>query len=516
MNKSILYLCLLFSFLLLWLTAMLYQYQQQDIVLEKNGLQFVAVDRAKIPKPHSRDLVFIAQELATSKKQLYRFSKSESNDLHHFFCYPLTEDSPSFDELFVQAISGKLKFEAQLCTLSTEDLIQIVTTQEIVARQLLQQRMEPGFFGFLDDSPLIFLVIAFLLFLLLWLLDGIVLVLQFLFNQNLAVLVKAIGLLLLGWVLSKTVPVWYPFSFLGNVLRLVIFLLPSFILFQYLNPNYFRKFSFPDGELFKFLCLFLGTSSFLFLGNYLGQWFDQQNTPVVLTARNNMLEIGFILSLSLGNLLNNVRKQLRFIYQQGKLLQKSEQQTLASQAALEALQASVNPHFLYNALNAIAGLATQDGEKTKKMALALSSFYQYITNKTNQQVSSLADELALIDNYLAIEKIRFEEQLQISLRIDPAAQTSQLPRFILQPIVENAIKYGFHQNKIAVRIEAQLVQSNLIIKVFDGGKAFDDQLSQGHGLQSVAKKLRYSYPDRHQLAFINTPEKHVYLQIQQN
>ncbi len=495
---------------------MLYQSQQQEIVLEKNGLQFVAVDRAKIPKPHSQELVFIAQEPTSSKKQLYRFAKSETENLHHFFCYSITEDSPPTDELFVQAISGKLKFESQRCTLSTEALIQLVTTQKIVARQLLQRRTEAGFFGFLDDSPLIFLVIAFLLFLLLWLLDGIVQVLQLLFNQNLALFVKAIGLLLLGLVLIKTIPIWYPFSFAGNLLRLVIFLLPSFILFQYLNARYFRGLSFPDGELFRFLCLFFGTSCFLLLGNYLGQWLDQQSMPVVLTARNSMLEIGFILSLSLGNLLNNVRKQLGFIYQQGKRLQKSEQQTLASQAALEALQASVNPHFLYNALNAIAGLATQDGEKTKKMALSLSSFYQYMTNKTDQQISSLADELALIDNYLAIEKIRFEEQLQVSLEIDPAAQTSQLPRFILQPIIENAIKYGFHQNKIAVRIEAQLVETDLIIKIFDGGKAFDDQLSQGYGLQSVAKKLRYLYPDRHQLAFINTPEKHVYLQIQQN
>ena len=87
-------------------------------------------------------------------------------------------------------------------------------------------------------------------------------------------------------------------------------------------------------------------------------------------------------------------------------------------AQLEALHAKINPHFLYNSLNTIAGLALVDGEKTRQMALALSRFFRYSINKEQTNLICVSEEIEMINTYLDIEKIRFGNQLDYKIECD--------------------------------------------------------------------------------------------------
>ncbi|MFK7981526.1 MAG: sensor histidine kinase [Saprospiraceae bacterium] len=230
--------------------------------------------------------------------------------------------------------------------------------------------------------------------------------------------------------------------------------------------------------------------------------------------------IGWLI-LGIGNFLNNLRvhnielrqkeKELIIFREKEKELLISKQKELQSQAELDALQARVNPHFLYNSLNSIAGLAQEDPTKTEEMAIALSHFFKYSTNRQTENWSTIEKEIEILETYLEIEKIRFGERLQFQLTCPEELFDAKIPWFLLQPIVENAIKYGYDQatNSIAIQIEISQNGNQLVFQIYDGGKPFPDDMPAGYGLQSIRKKLALLYPEKHELAFINVPKKQV-------
>lgn len=192
-----------------------------------------------------------------------------------------------------------------------------------------------------------------------------------------------------------------------------------------------------------------------------------------------------------------------------------KQQVLQTKSELAALQSSVNPHFLYNSLNSIATLAKNDPERTEEMSLALSQFYKYTTNRESKSVTSVKEELDMLEHYLNVEKIRFEDRLTSDIRYNDEALNFSLPYFLLQPLVENAIKYGYNKetNTINIVLDITLESEGLVIKVSDSGLAFDENMDRGYGLKSVMKKLELIYPDQHTIEFVNEP-KHVLITIQ--
>ena len=115
---------------------------------------------------------------------------------------------------------------------------------------------------------------------------------------------------------------------------------------------------------------------------------------------------------------------------------------LKSKAELNALHSKINPHFLYNSLNSIAGLAHTDAGKTEHMALSLSKLFRYSINKEKSDWTSFKEELEMVKIYLDVEKVRFDERLSYSIEIDPELEIQKVPRFVIQPLVENAVKPG--------------------------------------------------------------------------
>jgi two-component system LytT family sensor kinase len=184
---------------------------------------------------------------------------------------------------------------------------------------------------------------------------------------------------------------------------------------------------------------------------------------------------------------------------------------MAHQAQLKMLRYQLNPHFLFNTLNAISTLILdQNGNTANRMVSSLSSFLRYSLDADPVQRVTLKQELEAIQLYLGIEKLRFAERLTLHSDIQPAAYSAQLPSLLLQPLIENAIKYA-----VAKRIEGGTIEilarrdgDMLEIVVRDDGPGFTqpgDELPAGNGvgLRNTRERLRVLYGARQSFTMRN-------------
>ena len=214
-----------------------------------------------------------------------------------------------------------------------------------------------------------------------------------------------------------------------------------------------------------------------------------------------------------------------YILQQGRQLTRklSEQEfqllnleKLKTRAELDALQAKINPHFLYNALNSIASLVHDNPDKAEEMTLLLSKLFRYSTGRDGELFASLANELEMVRTYLQVEQVRFGNRLTFSVEVsDPALNDLKLPQFLLQPVVENAIKHGIAKLADMGRIDVRIYEKSgeLHLCVHDNGPAFPDDMSGGYGLRSIQDKLKLLYGDAARVELQNWPLKQVLLSI---
>lgn len=188
---------------------------------------------------------------------------------------------------------------------------------------------------------------------------------------------------------------------------------------------------------------------------------------------------------------------------------------LQKQAELQSLRAKINPHFLYNALNSIASLATTDARKTEQMALALSDFFKYAINREQKQLNTLSEELNAIRTYLEIEKVRFGDRLSFEIDCPEELLTIQIPQLLIQPLVENAIKHGLSQitENGLIRILVSRVESQLKIRVYDNGPAFPDGPLCGFGIQNTQERIVLLYGTKATINWQNGVEKYIEISI---
>ena len=214
-----------------------------------------------------------------------------------------------------------------------------------------------------------------------------------------------------------------------------------------------------------------------------------------------------------------------YVLQQGRQLTRklSEQEfqllnleKLKTRAELDALQAKINPHFLYNALNSIASLVHENPEQAEEMTLLLSKLFRYSTGRDGELFGTLADELEMVRTYLQVEQVRFGNRLTFSVDVENSALNDlKLPQFLLQPIVENAIKHGIAKRADAGRIDVRIYEKReeLHLCIHDNGPAFPDDMGGGYGLRSIQDKLKLLYGDDAHVELQNWPIKQVLLSI---
>ena len=192
-------------------------------------------------------------------------------------------------------------------------------------------------------------------------------------------------------------------------------------------------------------------------------------------------------------------------------------QQVQTKSQLELLQSKINPHFLYNSLNSIASLAHESPEKVEKMAIGLSKLFRYSISNSSNNLSSIREEIDIVKTYLDIEKIRFEDKLNFSIQLN-VDENILIPRFLLQPLVENAIKHGVSKITKPGEINVIINKAEQALEIFiqDNGPEFSNQLMSGYGLQSTTEKLNLLYPDNYELNLMNQPRKQVKIVLQNN
>jgi len=198
-----------------------------------------------------------------------------------------------------------------------------------------------------------------------------------------------------------------------------------------------------------------------------------------------------------------------------KELEVTRLMALKTKAELDALHSKINPHFLYNALNSIADLSITDGKKARKMTIALADLFRYSINYSNNNYSTVKDEVEMANVYLQIEKIRFEDQLNYDLRVEDELNHFLVPRFVLQPLVENAVKHGLKATGKMTHIDLSVKRSGegLVMNIADNGSPFPEELSPGYGVKSVYDKMDLLFPGNYEIHFTNEPVKQVSIHI---
>lgn len=198
-----------------------------------------------------------------------------------------------------------------------------------------------------------------------------------------------------------------------------------------------------------------------------------------------------------------------------KELEVSRLQQLKTKAELDALHSKVNPHFLYNALNSIADLSITDGKKARRMTIALADLFRYSINYSHNNYSTVNDEVAMTEVYLQIEKIRFEDQLTYSVNVEENMGHYLVPRFILQPLVENAVKHGLKVTgrMTEIFLEVKIEGTGLVINIVDNGPPFSEEMMPGYGVKSVFDKMDLLFPGQYEIHFSNEPRKQVAIHL---
>jgi two-component system LytT family sensor kinase len=165
---------------------------------------------------------------------------------------------------------------------------------------------------------------------------------------------------------------------------------------------------------------------------------------------------------------------------------------LSKEAELTQLRQQLQPHFLFNSLNSINALVVSQPQKAREMVIQLSEFLRGTIRKDPQKWVSVLEELAYLRLYLDIEKVRFGHRLKINFEIEEGAESLQLPQLLIQPLLENAIKYGLYgvTEEVSINLSISKNQNYLMISI---SNPFDPEVAPakgtGFGLNSVERRL---------------------------
>ena len=201
-----------------------------------------------------------------------------------------------------------------------------------------------------------------------------------------------------------------------------------------------------------------------------------------------------------GFMLEKIRLQRR---RQEQDLVAQELQLQSSRSELKALRAQINPHFLFNALNAIASLIHSDPARADEAVEQLAEVFRYTLRRSDSEWAPLDQELAFARAYLDVEQARFGQRLTCAIHADHVAPAPQVPSMLLQTLIENAVKHGVSHTREAGRIEVVVRAAGdvLTLEVRNTGPGSDDRGRQprdgeGFGLRSIRERLKGHFGDR--------------------
>ena len=244
------------------------------------------------------------------------------------------------------------------------------------------------------------------------------------------------------------------------------------------------------------ICLLVAGIWLLVSKSFLHIVLDDNETYNSFLANSLLIRFGFgfliFTILTIGAIL-----WYSFVEQHKMEQRKEATEKLSKEAELYKLRQQLQPHFLFNSLNSINALIGQDPQKARKMVLQLSDFLRGTLKKEETQMIDLEEEINYLNLYLDIEKVRFGNRLHTEIDISPSCNGKKIPTLLLQPIVENAIKFGLYDTigETIISVDCQCDGENLVIEVcnpFDPETAMPNR-GTGFGLSSIKRRLYLIY-----------------------
>lgn len=180
-------------------------------------------------------------------------------------------------------------------------------------------------------------------------------------------------------------------------------------------------------------------------------------------------------------------------------LHAAESRHAAQKIELELLRAQLDPHFLFNSLNGIATEIASHPQAATEMVRELADYLRYSLDHRHEQITPLAVEFDAVAAYLRIEKSRFGDKIETEISADAHARTTRIPSFLLQPLIENAVKHGFASVPPPWKLgmSARKTADALVIEISNSGHARLNERTEGVGLTTVRRRLGLHYPERH-------------------
>jgi two-component system LytT family sensor kinase len=203
-----------------------------------------------------------------------------------------------------------------------------------------------------------------------------------------------------------------------------------------------------------------------------------------------------------------VQKAAILVSAQVELSVVAEQEVRLAQAELRALRAQISPHFIYNALAAVAGDIHARPEEARELLIDFAEFTRYLFRDGRSYVT-LGEEIDHVERYLRLEQARFRDSLHVTLDVPLSTRGAVVPAMSVQPLVENAVRHGVERRAGSGRIgiEARLVHGDVELRVSDDGSGIEPELvplvlagaGGGIGLSNVDARLRATFGDRYAL-----------------
>lgn len=269
----------------------------------------------------------------------------------------------------------------------------------------------------------------------------------------------------------------------------------------------------PENDNFVYLrlwALFLAVADITIVNEVLKYIYYDDEQYLKVLHQSLPIRLCFVfLMLAIITLLTWV--QYYYINVQETMERNANTETMVREAELSKLRQQLQPHFLFNSLNSISALAGSKPEEARKMIQQLSDFLRGTLKKDDQQLVTLNEELQHLNLYLEIEKVRFGHRLNTEIHCDESLNGLILPSLLLQPIVENAIKFGLYDttDDVLIEIYTRLERNELVVEVknpFDPTTA-SPKKGTGFGLTSVQRRLYLLYA-RNNLVKSQSQEKH--------
>ena len=303
---------------------------------------------------------------------------------------------------------------------------------------------------------------------------------------TICILYFAVSYFLLWWDFSPK-PVFICEPIIGALsITICCYLIYSTLQFYLPRKNQYLK--------IILICLVLTLVSIGLSIFFLNQFFDDFS----LTHFYHILPYRFIINflLLLCVTIINVFWNIQEEYEENKK-RKEESERILRDAELYNLRQQLQPHFLFNSLNSIIALIGIKPEEARNMTFQLSDFLRGTMRKDDKQLIPLADEMAHLRLYLDIEKVRFGHRLSTTFYVQEDANTAKVPSMIIQPLLENAIKFGLYNviGEVEINIDIRIENYLLYIAItnpFDSDQ-FENRKGTGFGLSSIQRRLFLLY-----------------------